>query len=503
MECKRPVLNIYSNRPVRNRDEPRYQAGSQTFARGPLTQVVAAAAVLLFSVGFGTQAQPPAIFRSLYSFTNGADGIGPYAGLAVSGATLYGTAQDGGTNGNGTVFAINTGGSDFRVLHTFGELFSIGQGFQRTNLDGAEPYGGLVLSSNTLYGTTFEGGTVGYGTEFAVNTEGTGFTTVHNFTGDDGGWSYAGLMIADNTLYGTTQLGSPKYQGNVFAVNTDGTDFDSLYSFNGGADGGRPYAGLLLSGDLLYGTASDDGANGLGTVFAVNTDGTGFTLLHTFTNSPDGAGPASGLVLSGNTLYGTAAGGGINGNGTVFSVNTNGTGFSILHSFDGFDGAGPGSLVLSGTALYGTTGGGGGTNRSGTVFAVNTDGTGFTILHAFQGPDGALLYGGLVLSSNTLYGTTYGGGSSNFGTIFAITLPSIPAIDANSMAVSGGQLQFVVGGLTPGATVYVQASSDLSSTPNWFPVATNVTTTTNLTISGLSVTNAHSRFFRVLETLPP
>jgi uncharacterized repeat protein (TIGR03803 family) len=175
----------------------------------------------------------------------------------------------------------------------------------------------------------------------------------------------------------------------------------------------------------------------------------------------------------------------------------------VLHTFNGLDGAAPSSLVLSGNTLCGTTEGGSGTSSNGTVFTVNVDGTGFTILHIFQGPDGALPYAGLVLSDNTLYGTTFDGGSNGGGTVFAITLPSLPAIDASSMAVVGGQLQFVVGGLTPGATVYVQASSDLSSTASWVPVATNVTTATNLAISGLSVTNANSRFFRVLETSPP
>jgi uncharacterized repeat protein (TIGR03803 family) len=159
--------------------------------------------------------------------------------------------------------------------------------------------------------------------------------------------------------------------------------------------------------------------------------------------------------------------------------------------------------VLSGSTLYGTGFAGGSTNGNGTVFAVNTDGTGFTVLHTFNGSDGSGPASALMLSGNTLYGTTSSGGTNGAGTIFAITLPSLPAIDANSMSVSGGQLQFVVSGLTPGATVYVQASSDLSSTANWFPVATNVTTGTNLAISGLSVTNANSRFFRILEALPP
>ena len=67
-------------------------------------------------------------------------------------------------------------------------------------------------------------------------------------------------------------------------------------------------------------------------MFAVNTNGTGFTTLHSFTAGGDGAVPV-GLVLSGNTLYGTAYEGGSSGSGTVFAVNTNGTGFTTLYSF--------------------------------------------------------------------------------------------------------------------------------------------------------------------------
>jgi uncharacterized repeat protein (TIGR03803 family) len=477
------------------------------FMRTRLAMLLAAAAVWFFFIrGIDAQAQPRAIFQSLYSFTNGTDGASPYAGLVVAGETLYGTTHGGGAYGNGTVFALNTNGTDFRVLHTFAEWDG------RTNLDGAEPYGGLVLSSNTLYGTTFEGGTADVGTVFALNTAGTGFTTVHDFNEDDGGSSYAGLIIAGSTLYGTSLLGYPKYAGNVFAVNTNGTDFTPLYNFSDVGTGKFPYAGLLLSGSTLYGTTVQGGTNDNslpdyetgGTVFSVNTDGTGFATLHTFLFDPDGWNPTCNLVLSGNMLYGTASSGGANSNGTVFGVNTNGTGFTVLHTFNGSDGTEPNAgLVLSGNTLYGTTGGGGGTNGAGTVFAVNTDGTGFTILHTFQGSDGALLSCGLVLSGNTLYGTTFEGGSSNAGTVFAITLPSLPVIDPSSMVVSGGQLQFVVTGLSSNATVYVQASSDLSSTNYWAPVTTNVTTATNLTISGLSVTNANHRFFRVLETSPP
>src|SRR5207244_2581884 len=81
-----------------------------------------------------------------------------------------------------------------------------------------------------------------------------------------------------------------------------------------------PEAGLILSGNSLYGTTAYGGSLGYGTVFAVNTDGTDFTNLHSFNPSTDGVHPAAALVLSGNRLYGTAADGGSSGNGTVFSL---------------------------------------------------------------------------------------------------------------------------------------------------------------------------------------
>ena len=168
--------------------------------------------------------------------------------------------------------------------------------------------------------------------------------------------------------------------------------FKTLHSFtptspygNSNSDGAAPYAGLITnsSGTILYGTAYQGGSSGNGTVFAVNTDGTGFTNLHSFTYSSDGAGPYAGLIRSGKTLYGTAQQGGTWYDGTLFAVNTDGAGFTNLHSFAGGDGAIPnGGLILSGNTLYGTAAGGGSSGK-GSVFAVHTDGTGFTNLHSF------------------------------------------------------------------------------------------------------------------------
>jgi uncharacterized repeat protein (TIGR03803 family) len=66
----------------------------------------------------------------------------------------------------------------------------------------------------------------------------------------------------------------------------------------------NPAAGVVQGPDgALYGTSSQGGIGEAGTVFKIQTNGTGLIVLKYFTNSPDGQNPQAGLVLSGNTLY--------------------------------------------------------------------------------------------------------------------------------------------------------------------------------------------------------
>jgi uncharacterized repeat protein (TIGR03803 family) len=412
--------------------------------------------LLLLLVALVSASMPLAAqtFTTLYKF-HGLDGGLPQAGLVISNGTLYGTTTYGGSSDNGTVFKINTDGSGFTNLHVFTARSS--QPFGGTNNDGASPFDSLVLAGDTLYGTTHNGGSFGVGTIFAVNTDGRGFTNLHSFaatpgsypyTNSDGAYPYAGLVLLGNTLYGTAFYGGSSGQGTVFAINTDGTGFTNLHDFTAlsvpysgtNSDGANPVGGLCLWNNILYGTATGGGPLGNGVVFALKTDGTGFTNLYSFTatsgshdTNSDGSDPSGGLVLSGSRLYGTTFGGGTWGNGTVFGVNTDGTGFTVLHTFSAFypntyfynsDGAWPNdTLVLSGNTLYGTASSGGG--FEGTVFAVNTDGTRFTVVHDFTGgSDGDTPYGGLILSGNTLYGMAqYDGnpGPAGNGTVFSIS----------------------------------------------------------------------------------
>jgi uncharacterized repeat protein (TIGR03803 family) len=357
-------------------------------------------------------------FTNLYNFSGlarNADGAFPMAGMVLSGSTLYGTTEEGGTNGSGTVFKIDTNGTGFATVHTFSATVS------GTNSDGAHPKAGLVPSGGMLYGTA-SGGGEGWGTVFGVSTDGSSFANLYSFTnGMDGSTPVAALAVSGGTLYGTASSGGnwPGW-GTVFKLQTDGTGFTNLYEFAQGPGGTQPAAGLLLSGSTLYGTAPNTSGYTGGTVFKLGTDGSGFTVL---ANGSDGAQPQGGLVLSGDSFYGTTSAGGVAGAGVVFKVNTNGTGFATLHvftaatsesaagdnSYANGDGATPlGTLASAGGVLYGTTEIGG-TFGVGTVFRVNTDGTGFTNLYSFtNGLDGAFPTAGLVLSGSTLYGTAGG-----------------------------------------------------------------------------------------------
>jgi uncharacterized repeat protein (TIGR03803 family) len=121
----------------------------------------------------------------------------------------------------------------------------------------------------------------------------------------------------------------PKCCSTIFKISTNGV-LTRLHSLAGN-DGAFPYAGPVQGSDgNLYGTNYWGGNAGNGTMFAVNTNGTGFTTLYSFspgsTNSSgvytncDGANPTASLILSGNTLYGTTSAGGSSGDGTVFSL---------------------------------------------------------------------------------------------------------------------------------------------------------------------------------------
>ncbi|HZV36141.1 MAG TPA: choice-of-anchor tandem repeat GloVer-containing protein [Verrucomicrobiae bacterium] len=306
----------------------------------------------------------------------------------------------------------------------FAQSLTLLHGFGATK-DGQSPAGGVTLFGSTLYGTTLLGDTgSGYdaGTIYSIATNGSAYSVLYSFSGPDGQNPSSVPVVSGGFIYGTTDGGGSNNFGVIYRLALTGSNnFNVLHTFDGGAGGSSPQGDLLLSGGTLYGTAAG-GLTNTGAVYSIGINGDSFTPLHSFSGGADGGQPGPGqLVLSGGTLYGTTVENGANNYGVIYSVSTNGSNFTVLHTFDKTNGGTPmGNLVLSGSTLYGTVEVGG-TNGEGAVFAIGTDGSNYRQLYAFGAIGGGLIPTcTLAISSNTLYGTTSEGGSGGVGTVFAI-----------------------------------------------------------------------------------
>jgi uncharacterized repeat protein (TIGR03803 family) len=397
------------------------------------SHLLVAFALTVYLVVIPVQLVQAQTFTVLHTFTGGTDGgMNPSVGARDAAGNLYGVAREGGdlgcsvhrSSGCGVVFGLDANGKE-TVLFAF-------------NLPGAIFPGSLIRHAvSNLYGVAGGGGR-GLGTVFKVTTNGQE-KVLHAFQGGIDGESPSGNLVVDSAgnIFGTTLQGGTGTWGTVFKIH--GTRENVLYSFTGGADGKYPGGLTIDASGNLYGTAVWGGANmcngvGCGVVYKVSSTG-GFTVLHSFSGT-DGAFPTGSLAKdkAGN-LYGAAAGGGNDcegsGCGTIFKLSTKGK-LTTLHKFSGTDGLSPnGGLVRDAAGnIYGTTFLGGGTDCGsfgcGVVFKLDKTGK-LTVLHSFTGADGSSPSVGLLRDpAGNLYGSTETGGGtgcggSGCGVVFKIT----------------------------------------------------------------------------------
>ncbi len=410
-------------------------------------------------------------YQILHHFTGGTtDGQNPLGKLYLHGDDyFYGATELGGADNAGTIFKIKADGSDYQLVHVF----------NRDDDLGYNPTGGLVLNAGRLWGMTSNGGSSNRGTVYKLNPDGTGYAIVHHFAGGatDGAWPGNDLIAEGSYLFGLTRMGGSSSAGTVFRLSTAGT-FTLLHSFAAGTDNGTwPGGSLALDNSWLYGITAGGGTNDGGTLFKIGTGGSGFSLLHSFTNglrligtplyaggslygvtwngglglggtiykvSDDGATfetikeftkdhalgsepPAPLSTVGTGYLFGLFYSGGSGNSGGVFKIDRRGENQAMLHHFANADGFSPtGGLcadTLAGnTTLYGATYSGG-KYSNGTVFGIRPDGTGFSTLHHFAGgiTDGSNPGSGPIQYQHTLYGTTQKGGASDLGTIYRLT----------------------------------------------------------------------------------
>ncbi|HLP21907.1 MAG TPA: choice-of-anchor tandem repeat GloVer-containing protein, partial [Chitinophagales bacterium] len=354
-------------------------------------------------------------FSILLDFNTSTFGEIPRCSLISDGIWLYGTTFLGGSNTYGGFFKVKldgTASAAYPIFNTTG---------------GYSPATGLVSDGTALYGITSLGGTNGVGTIYKVLGDGTGFTKLFDMNSSVTGWNNGvifGSMVYDGTfLYGVCRVGGANNLGTIFKIQTNGTGFVKLHDFTL-ATGTTPQSSLKLVGNTLYGMTSAGGANDKGVVFKINTDGSAYTVMHDFAGSPDGATPINDFYYDGTWLYAPVSFGGYSNNGTLIKIKPDGTGYGLVFDFSGISGVNPsthGTFAYDGTSLYAlTTNGGSGTctGGCGTAFKIKPDGT-YGSLYTFitsaasgRNPKGSLLYDGTYL-----YGTTESSNTS-WGSIF-------------------------------------------------------------------------------------
>jgi uncharacterized repeat protein (TIGR03803 family) len=423
--------------------------------------------------------QVAATFTTLLRF-EGTNGAGP-TGSLIQGfdGNLYGTADEMGANGYGTVFKLARNGT-LTTLYNF---------CAETNCsDGASPVAGLVHGfDGNFYGITGGGGFSnngcsfgGCGTVFKITPKGK-LTVLHRFSDSTGGNApQAGLVQAtDGNLYGTTSdLGTTNIAGTVFKITPQGA-LTTLYTFcaqTNCTDGSIPEAALIQATDgNLYGTTVTGGANGNGTVFRISTEGS-FSTLYSFCAQPncvDGIDPQAGLVqATDGDFYGTTYGGGLYGAGTVFRVTSSGH-FTTLYSFCAQPNCSDGALPYKeslfqatdgnfyGTTIVGTSSSVNGRECCGTIFKITSGGV-LTTLYDFCSEtncsDGEWPYAGVFQATNgNFYGTaSFGGGSAvcsgGCGTVFRLEMGLGPFVET---VPTSGKIEtkvFILGSSLKGAT---------------------------------------------------
>jgi len=284
---------------------------------------------------------------------------------------------------------------------------------------GFGPSGELAFDGSRIYGANFRGGNQGGGTLYSYDLATQQVQTVHQFTAADDAPPGIGVAIEGSKLYGVAE-------NTVFRIETDGSSFEPLRTFSFAGDG-VGINNLVVSNGYVYGTLYNSTQND-GSIFSMRTDGADYKTLHEFHKSepPMGSFPEfAPLFLDGTTLYGTTLGYPGDDWGSAFKIEIDGSGYENLHQFGLVDGAYARSLVrvgdkLVGLTLFGWPFGGG------NLFTMDLDGSNFELVHGFPptvtGTNPALTLG-LTAHGDTVYGFRTFSSAVYAPTLFAYTVP--------------------------------------------------------------------------------
>lgn len=265
------------------------------------------------------------------------------------------------------------------------------------------------------------------------------------------------IQGSDGNFYGTTSEAGQFGAGTLFEISPTG-QFTLLHSFcslANCADGRQPYSPPIQGNDgSLIGTTAGGGTVGGGIVYALTPAGR-FNVVHTFWCGssgpcPRGSVPNSVVQDANGNLFGTTEFGGAYSEGVLFEI-TSTQQYKLLHSFTYGHGSGPSGLTLANDGnFYGTTGG---IDGWGTIFEV-TPANVYTTLHTFLCcTSGNFPYSGLSQAPNgNLYGAVEYDGKYDNGAIYSLSNGLSPLLQTVPVAGPVGQSVIILGNGLTGST---------------------------------------------------
>jgi len=239
----------------------------------------------------------------------------------IDGTTIYGICGNGGNgSGSGTLFKINIDGTGFQEIYDF-------QG----GADGSQPVD-IVDGGTVIYGITRSGGIADKGTIFKVNKDGTGYQQLRYMMESD--VYLESIAISGSKLYISSSDGGQvtsqiKYpDGFIASINTDGSGYKFIKTLDYSTTKIEGPTHILINNNLIYGVCEYGGTGDFsGGIFKMNFDGSGFSQLAAFSDldkGTTGSNPSS-LIFNNGVLYGTNSEGGTGGQGTVYSLSVGGS----------------------------------------------------------------------------------------------------------------------------------------------------------------------------------
>lgn len=361
--------------------------------------------------------------RKAYNFNNRlVEGSSVVRILTAYNNRLYGMTREGGAENEGVLYEFNPTGN----------VYSKKRDFQGSN--GRTPLSGMVYYNGKLYGTTRTGGVNGAGVIYEYDPTTRQYTKRRDFSATDGSLPWRALLVHNCKLYGLTSEGGSGTGGVLFEYDPITNVYVKKHNFVSPFDinGGRPYSGLAVLNNKLYGVTyyggNGGGSTANGVLFEYDLTTSTFTKRRDLVQATDGKDLAGRMTVFNNKLYGLMSAGGANSGGTLFEYDPATSTFTKKQDLGGTVGSGPtGGMIIQSNKLYGLTSSGSGVSVGGSLFEYDPVSNTIAARYSFSSAGNAAYspIGSPVVFRGKIYGHTRLGGPNNAGTVFSYD-PAIP-----------------------------------------------------------------------------